>query len=113
MLALAGGLALFVLPMEGMEWLGGLLIASPLAGLAVLFAAAETAVAALRRPRVQQLVDEGSTRARSLQRLLEQSVSFVGAIRLVTTAAIIAANTLLVALFISPLSEAVGGELGA
>ncbi|HEV2122731.1 MAG TPA: hemolysin family protein, partial [Chloroflexota bacterium] len=35
------------------------------------------------------------------------------AIRLVTTVAIIAANTLLVALFISPLSEAVGGELGA
>jgi putative hemolysin len=110
---LLAGLAVLVLPLEGFELAGGLLIAISLVGLATFFAAAETAVGSVRRARVQQLVDEESRLARSLQRLLEHSAAFVGTTRLVTTSAVIAANTLLVAFLLGPLTEALGGSLGA
>jgi putative hemolysin len=90
---------------------GGALVVIPLLLLAVLFAAAETAVAAVRRPRVQQLIDEGTAqagRARRLQRLLENSTGFVATTRLIVIGAVIAASTLLVALLQAPLAETLG-----
>jgi putative hemolysin len=92
---------------------GGLLIALPSLLLAFLFAAAETAIAAVRRPRVQQLVDDGSGEARALQRLLENSIGFVATSRLIILGATIAANTLLVALLLEPFSALMGGQGGA
>jgi putative hemolysin len=88
--------------------MGGVLVAIPLLVLALLFAAAETAVASLRRPRVQQLVDEGVGTARNLQRLLENSTGFVATSRLLIIGAATAANTLLVALLRDPLAELFG-----
>ena len=115
-----GGLALLLVPdgfgtsvEEGAHRAGGLLIAIPSLLLAFLFAAAETAIAAVRRPRVQQLVEDGSTQARALQRLLENSVGFVATSRLIIVGATIAANTLLVALLLEPLSALLAGQGGA
>ena len=80
----------------------------PLLLLAVLFAAAETAVASIRRPRVQQLIDDGAPSARGLQRLLENSTGFVATTRLIVISAAVAANTLLVALLQEPLGHFFG-----
>ncbi|HET7770480.1 MAG TPA: hemolysin family protein, partial [Chloroflexota bacterium] len=76
-------------------------------------AASETAIAAVRRPRVQQLVEDGSSEARALQKLLENSVGFVATTRLIIVGATIAANTLLVALLLEPLSALMNGQGGA
>jgi putative hemolysin len=104
---LLAGLALLLAPLPvpllGASQVGGVLIAVPVLGLAVLFAAAETAVAAIRRARVQQLVEEGVRGARSLQRLLENSVGLVATIRVIVITATVAANTLLVVLLRDPL----------
>jgi putative hemolysin len=89
--------------MPGAAQAGGVLVALPLIGLAVLFAAAETAVASVRRARVQQLVEEGVRGARNLQRLLENSVGLVATIRVMVIVATVAANTLLVVLLRDPL----------
>jgi len=110
---LLGGLALLFVPGEAAHRSGGLLIAIPALLIAFLFAAAETAIAAVRRPRVQQLVDDGSGEARALQRLLENSVGFVATSRLVIVGATIAANTLFIALLLEPLTEMLGGQGGA
>ena len=98
---------------EGAHRVGGLLVAVPALLLAFLFAAAETAIAAVRRPRVQQLVEDGSGEARALQRLLENSVGFVATSRLIIVGATIAANTLIVALLLEPLSALMAGQGGA
>jgi len=86
------------------------LVAIALLVLAFLFAAAETAIAAVRRPRVQQLLEDGVGAARGLQRLLENSVGFVATSRLIIVGATIAANTALVALLQGPLTIAFGNE---
>jgi len=80
----------------------------PLLLLAVLFAAAETAVASIRRSRVQQLIDDGAPSGRELQRLLENSTGFVATSRLIVLGAAVAANTLLVALLQEPLGHLFG-----
>jgi CBS domain containing-hemolysin-like protein len=98
---------------DGAHRAGGLLIAIPSVLLAFLFAASETAIAAVRRPRVQQLVEDGSSEARALQKLLENSVGFVATTRLIIVGATIAANTLLVALLLEPLSALMNGQGGA
>lgn len=85
-----------------------MLVAIPLLVLAFLFAASETAIAAVRRPRVQQLVEDGIAPARGLQRLLENSVGFVNTSRLIIAGATIAATTALVALLQGPLTLTLG-----
>jgi CBS domain containing-hemolysin-like protein len=84
-----------------------------LVGLAMLLAAAETAVAAVRRPRVQQLVDAGSGSARALQRLLENSTGFAATTRLAVVAGMICAGTLLVGALGPPLAAGLGSAAGA
>ncbi|CAA9273749.1 MAG: Magnesium and cobalt efflux protein CorC [uncultured Chloroflexi bacterium] len=112
--SLLAGLVLLVTPTTLLyiaPEVGGALVVIPLLILALLFAAAETAVAAVRRPRIQQLVDEGAVdaaRARHLQRLLENSTGFVAATRLIVISAVIAANTLLVVLLKEPLAAILG-----
>jgi CBS domain containing-hemolysin-like protein len=93
----------------GLEpWVGVAVAVVCLLGTAMVFAAAETAVAAVRRARVQQLLDEGSGAARDLQKLLENSTGLVGTTRLVITAAVISADTLLVGALGAPLAAALG-----
>jgi CBS domain containing-hemolysin-like protein len=86
-------------PDSGAAAIGVGVAATSLVGLATLFAAAETAVAAVRRARVQQLLEAGTSAAVSLQRLVDNSTGFVATTRLVTTAAIVGANTLLAAAY--------------
>jgi CBS domain containing-hemolysin-like protein len=110
------GLLLLVTPIgafDGVHALGVTLLISGFIGVALLFAAAETAVAAMRRPRLQQLLDEGSPAARTLQRLLERSAAFVTASQLIITAVLVATNTLLVATLGEPLAALTGSGASA
>lgn len=91
---------------------GALLVSLVLIVLAMLVAAAETAVAAVRRGRVQQLVDEGSDAARTLQRLLENSSGYVATSQLLITAAVVGVSTLLVAAWGAPLTSVMGSATG-
>ena len=94
------------LPVARAHEAGGIVVALALSVLGYLFAAAETAIAAVRRPRVQQLVEDGVDSARGLQRLLENSAGFVATSRLIIVSATVAANTALVALLQGPLTAA-------
>ena len=102
------GLVLLAAPVGDTTAAGTLLVTISLVALATLFAAAETAVASVRRPRVQQLVEEGVRSARSLQRLMENSSGFVTTSRLISTVSLIGANTLLVIELGPPLAGALG-----
>ncbi|HVG95817.1 MAG TPA: CNNM domain-containing protein, partial [Chloroflexota bacterium] len=64
---------------------------------AVLWSSLDTAVAAVRRVRVQQLVDENVPGARSLQRLMENSIGFVATSRMVVTGSLVGITALAVA----------------
>ncbi|MGH2369872.1 MAG: hemolysin family protein, partial [Chloroflexota bacterium] len=92
------------MPINGLDGLGALLVSVSLVALGMFFAAAETAVAAVRRSRVQLLLDEGSGAARSLHKLMENSTGFVATSQIIITAAVIGANTLTVAVFGPPLA---------
>ncbi|HEX2036003.1 MAG TPA: hemolysin family protein [Chloroflexota bacterium] len=102
------GLVLQVTPLPGASLAGLGIAVVALFGLATLQAAAETAVASVRRVRVQQLVEEGAGGARSLQRLMENSAGFVATSRLIRTAAVIGADTMLVAVLAESLALALG-----
>ncbi|HEX2324035.1 MAG TPA: hemolysin family protein [Chloroflexota bacterium] len=93
--------------------LGSVLLAGAFFVIAFLWAALETAVAAVRRVRLQQLVDEGAPGARRLQQLMENSSGFVAAARLVVTSSLIGGTTLLVAVAAVPLAERLGSLVGA
>ncbi len=92
---------------------GVVLLILTFVGIALVFAAAETAIATIRRSRLQQLLDEGSGSARTLQRLLEHSAGFLSTSQLVVTAALVATNTLLVAMLGPWLGDAMGSRPGA
>lgn len=92
---------------------GAALAGIGLVGVATMFAATETAVAAIRRARVQQLVDEGSRPAIRLQRLLENTTGFVATSHLISTAAIVVTNTLFVGVYGPPLAVALGNRAAA
>jgi CBS domain containing-hemolysin-like protein len=79
----------------------------------LLATAAEWAIATIRRPRLQQLLEEGSPAARTLQRLLEHSGAFVATSQLIVTAALVATNTLLVAVAGAPLAAVMGSAAAA
>ncbi|MBI3972351.1 MAG: HlyC/CorC family transporter [Chloroflexi bacterium] len=118
-LILAGlpiGLLLLVVPIEGFLPAApagaGLLVLS-LVGLAMIFAAAETAVPAIRRPRLQQLLEAGVGPARTLQRLLENSIAFLTTSQLIITAALVGATTVLAAAAGPVLAVALNSVVGA
>ena len=110
------------LPLEGLaggtlvggsELLGSVLLAGAFFVVAFLWAALETAVAAVRRVRLQQLVEEGAPGRSRLQQLMENSTGFVATSRLVVTASLIGGTTLLVAVAAAPLAERLGSLVGA
>jgi CBS domain containing-hemolysin-like protein len=70
-------------------------------------------VAAIRRARLQQLLEEQARGARALQRLLENSSGFVATSQVVIMAAIISANTVLVVTAGPPLATMLGSSAGA
>jgi putative hemolysin len=80
---------------------------------AVLWSSLETAVAAVRRVRVQQLVEEDAPGAKNLQRLMENSIGFLATARMVVTATLVGATTLVVAAAGGPLGAALGSTVGA
>ena len=111
---LSAGLVLLAVPGNPtFMYAGAACVTLTLVVLAMLFAAAETAIVAVRRPRIQQLVEEGSTSARSLQRLLENSAGFVATSRLIITMALVGGNTLVVTVFAPPLIRALGSAAWA
>lgn len=107
------GLVLLVVPLEWSFRVGAGLVAGALLVLALLFSIGETAVAAVRRARVQQLIDEGSGAARDLQRLMENSTGLVASFRIVTTAAAVGASALLITVAATSLSQSLGSTGGA
>ena len=80
---------------------------------AVLWSSLDTAVAAVRRVRVQQLVDENVPGARSLQRLMENSIGFVATSRMVVTGSLVGITALAVAAAGGALAAASGSTVGA
>ena len=100
-------------PGEQASSYGAVLVCATLVALGTLFAAAETAVTAIRRARVQQLIEDGCAEARSLQRLLENAAGFAATSQLITLAAVVGANTLLVAVFEPRLAQTLGNPAAA
>lgn len=83
------------------------------AALATLFSAAETAVGAVRRPRLQQLQEEGIPSVHVLYQLMEHSTGLVATAQLIVTASMVAATTLLVGVFGPPFGEQLHSPGGA
>jgi CBS domain containing-hemolysin-like protein len=108
---LVAGLAVFVTYDTAGIHLAAALTCSSLFLLAMLVAATETAVAAVRRPRLQLLLEAGSADAASVQRLLENSTGFVATAQFVITAAIAGGATVLVA-DVGPTLSAMLGSRG-
>jgi putative hemolysin len=91
------------------EWLlvGVALIAVSI-GATALLSASEAALAAVRRPRIAQLVDEGNPRAVAVERLLEQPERFMVAARLTVSllsAAVVGLSVAVGLLAALPLAE--------
>jgi len=73
-----------------------------------MFAAAEIALVSVRRTRIRQLVEEGSARARTVQRLLDNPTNFMATIQVGITLLGFLASAAAAVKLAEPLSEVIG-----